>query len=411
MGGVRPSAARRSFPHGDIRTEPGGSLLDRSGRKHWTPPPEITYTLYRSAGAAVEAVAENLDAREYTDADVAGGPYIYQVAAVVDGGQATRSATMGASTVSNNAPAFPAGETGVRSIPENTAADVAIGAAVAATDADMDALTYSLDAAGAASFAIDRSSGQLKTKAALDYEDRRTHTFTLTARDNTASDAIRVTINVQNVEEAGTVTLSSAQPQVGGELTAGLTDPDIVSGSVAWSWERAPSNSGPWTPISNATSASYTPVAGDLNRYLRANASYDDGLGSGKSAFGDAANAVAPQPENTSLSPSARDPYAIPSTAVYTVTFEGQWTAAATPGGVPGRAHFSRLIGAVHNAGVTFLRSGEAASAGVESMAEDGGWTGLRDEALNAGTDALSVLTGDTDNIGPTTSKALAGHA
>ena len=41
-------------------------------------------------------------------------------------------------------------------------------------------------------------------------------------------------------------------------------------------------------------------------------------------------------------------------------------------------------------------------------MAEEGGWRSLRDEVDNAGTNALNVLTGDTDNIGPTTSKALA---
>ena len=115
----------------------------------------------------------------------------------------------------------------------------------------------------------------------------------------------------------------------------------------------------------------------------------------------------APQQPNTSLSPSAIDPSVDPSTAVYTVTFQGQWTAAATPGGVPGGAHFSRLIGAVHNSGATFLQSGEAASDGVESMAEVGGWTSLRDEVVNAGTNALNVLTGDTDNIGPTSSEAL----
>ena len=112
------------------------------------------------------------------------------------------------------------------------------------------------------------------------------------------------------------------------------------------------------------------------------------------------------QPPNTSLSPSASDPYAAAATVVYTVTFQGQWTVDATPGGVPKGAHFSRLIGALHNSGVTFLRSGEMASAGVESMAEEGGWMSLRDEVDNAGTNALDVLMGDTDNIGPTTSKA-----
>ena len=377
---------------------------------HWTPPPGITYNIYRSKDTTVKTLktlVENLDALEYTDSDATDGPYIYQVAAVADGGQATHSARVGASSASNTAPEFPSSETGVRSIPENTAAGVDIGAAVAATDADMDALTYSLDAAGDRYFDIDSSSGQLKTKAALNYEDSSTHTFTLTVSDYAASDTIPVRINVTNAEDPGTVTLLPAQPQVGAKLTAGLTDPDDVLGKPGWSWERSPNSAGPWTAINSATSAKYTPTADDLNKYLRATASYTDKMGGGKSASGVSANAVAPQPPNTSLSPSASDPSADPSTVVYTVTFEGQWTAAATPVGVPSGAHFSRLIGAVHNADVTFLRSGEAATAGIESMAETGGTSALGSEVMNAGTNALSVVRGDTGFIGPTTSKAL----
>ena len=46
-----------------------------------------------------------------------------------------------------------------------------IGRPVSATDADNDALTYSLDdSTDADSFSIDASSGQLRTRAALDYE-------------------------------------------------------------------------------------------------------------------------------------------------------------------------------------------------------------------------------------------------
>ena len=71
---------------------------------HWTPPPGITYTVYRHNGATVENLVENLEVREYTDSEVTDGPYIYQVVAVVDGGQATHSAWMGASTGSNNPP-------------------------------------------------------------------------------------------------------------------------------------------------------------------------------------------------------------------------------------------------------------------------------------------------------------------
>ena len=112
--------------------------------------------------------------------------------------------------------------------------------------------------------------------------------------------------------------------------------------------------------------------------------------------------------EDTSLSPPASDPVAAnPSTAVYGVTFQGTWTRSVTPDGVPGGAHFSRLIGGVHSDAVTFVESGGTASAGVESMAEDGGWTGLQGEVQNAGSSALSVLAGDTDSISPTTSKTL----
>ncbi len=113
--------------------------------------------------------------------------------------------------------------------------------------------------------------------------------------------------------------------------------------------------------------------------------------------------------EDRSLSPPAgSDPSApFASTATYSVRFQGQWRTAVTPGGVPGGAHFSRLIGGVHNAGVRFLESGRRASAAVESMAEVGGWTALRDEILNAAANALGVLVGETDNIGPTTAETL----
>ena len=112
--------------------------------------------------------------------------------------------------------------------------------------------------------------------------------------------------------------------------------------------------------------------------------------------------------EDTSLSPPASDPVAAsPSTAVYDVVFQGRWITAVTPGGLPSGAHFSRLIGGVHSDAVTFLESGGTASAGVESMAEVGGWTALRGEVQNAGSGALSVLAGDTDSISPTSSKTL----
>ena len=65
----------------------------------------------------------------------------------------------------NEDPEFPSSETGMRSTDENTGAGMNIGTPVAATDPENDNLTYSLDAVDAASFNIDASSGQLRTKS------------------------------------------------------------------------------------------------------------------------------------------------------------------------------------------------------------------------------------------------------
>ena len=112
--------------------------------------------------------------------------------------------------------------------------------------------------------------------------------------------------------------------------------------------------------------------------------------------------------QDLSLTPPVSAPVsASASKAIYTVRFQGDWTTTATQDGVPGGAHFSRLIGAVHNADVAFLRSGEAATAGIESMAEIGGTSVLRSEVTSAGPDALGVIRGDTNSIGPTTVKSL----
>ena len=67
-------------------------------------------------------------------------------------------------------------------------------------------------------------------------------------------------------------------------------------------------------------------------------------------------------------------------TATYEVTFRGNWTLESTPGGVVGGAHFTTLIGAVHNSSVSFWSVGGTASTGVENMAELGITSTLRSE-------------------------------
>ena len=79
------------------------------------------------------------------------------------------------------------------------------------------------------------------------------------------------------------------------------------------------------------------------------------------------------------------------SRATYEVTFQGNWTLDSTPGGVVGGAHFTTLIGAVHNDDVTFWRSGGLASPGVEEVAETG-FTGRFRSELEASPHAAAII-------------------
>ena len=83
----------------------------------------------------------------------------------------------------NEAPEFPSAADS-RTIPEDTPVGVNIGTPLMASDDDNDTLTYSLDSStDADSFSIDAASGQLQTKAPLDYETTPSYSVTVTAAD------------------------------------------------------------------------------------------------------------------------------------------------------------------------------------------------------------------------------------
>ena len=138
----------------------------------------------------------------------------------------------------NEAPEF-ATETDTRTVEENTGAGQNIGALVAATDPDAsDTLTYTLGGADRASFDIDASSGQLRTKDDLDHETKTSYTVTVTATDRSnESDTITVTITVTDVNETPVVTGQSsvdyAENGTGTVATYDADDPERVS--IDWS--------------------------------------------------------------------------------------------------------------------------------------------------------------------------------
>ena len=150
----------------------------------------------------------------------------------------------------------------------------------------------------ASSFGIVGGTGQLQTKAALDYETQAFHTVTVTATDSSdASATIDVTINVDNVEEPGTIMFLADRIATGMAIVAALEDPDGSITETTWLWERSLDKTA-WTAVGGAASAEYTPVFEDAGHYLRVTVRYSDGEGPGK-----VANEVSDEPVQGSPPP------------------------------------------------------------------------------------------------------------
>ena len=139
------------------------------------------------------------------------------------------TATLLVTALPNRAPVFSGGASTTRTVAENTGAGVNIGSAVSATDADNDTLTYTLSGTDATSFDIVSTSGQLQTKATLDYETKTSYTVTVTVSDGSLADSLTVTINVTDL-----INEQPATYAVGEEVTTlppGSWLPDRVVGT------------------------------------------------------------------------------------------------------------------------------------------------------------------------------------
>ena len=184
----------------------------------------------------------------------------------------------------NQPPEFSEGSRTVRTIAENSPAGTDIGAPVTATDPEEDPLTYKLAGTDADHFDLNTSTGQLKTKAALDFETKNAYTITVEVGDSKnpdgeadrrRDDSIRVTILIGNQNDPGWVTLSSPTPRVDQPLKATVSDPDGDITDRAWKWEQSPDRT-TWTPITEATTNIYTPTSADTGLYLRVTTTYGD---------------------------------------------------------------------------------------------------------------------------------------
>ena len=142
----------------------------------------------------------------------------------------------GSGQTNNTAPTF-ASAADARNIPENTPPGQDIGAPVTAVDPDGDSLTYTLEGLNAASFAIESSTGQLKTQSGVSYDYETKSSYSVTARATDpldASDTAAVTINVTDVAE------KPATPEA-----PTVRAPEGSSTSLLVTWTAPDTNGGP----------------------------------------------------------------------------------------------------------------------------------------------------------------------
>ena len=251
------------------------------------------------------------------------GSYLRATASYRDGhGPGKTAHAVMESQTAQRAPSFDGDVT--LSVDENTPPGGLVGDAITATDPDGDVLTYSMWGNDAAFFVIDGATGQITVGSGtlLDYETGPTRYAVIVSvhdggdaygKDDTeVDDRIEVNIDVSNVDEAGTVTVSLEQPEVGIALVVSLSDPEGSLSDISWQWERSSDRTG-WQDIAGASFSNYTPVDLDADKYLRVTVTYADGEGSGKQAQAVLNNPVQRLPEPVARPTVVPEPVARPT--------------------------------------------------------------------------------------------------
>ena len=132
-------------------------------------------------------------------------------------------------------------------------------------------------------------------EAPADADGDNTYMVTVMASAGGEMDTQDVMVMVTNVDEMGTLVLSSTTPSVDAELIATLTDLDGMVSGETWMWYKSMDMTfmdGNETVIANATSMSYTPVADDAGYYLMVKVMYTDGHGPRKEGMATTSNMV-----------------------------------------------------------------------------------------------------------------------
>ena len=187
-------------------------------------------------------------------------------------------------------------DTVIREVNENTGVNQNVGAPVTAAYTGTCTLTYTLGGTDAASFEIDSSTGQIKTKSgvAYDHEAKSTYTVTVTASDaNCGTDDATVTINVNDVNEPPRVPLevvAYAVPRTYDQLFVRWTPPenagrpDITGYDIQYKlgesgiWRNGPQNV-------DGTSGIISGLEDGAFYYVQVRAKNDEGSGPWSEAY------------------------------------------------------------------------------------------------------------------------------
>ena len=192
----------------------------------------LTYTLSGTDAAAfsIDQTTGQLKTKAALDYETKNAYSVIVTASDGSREATTRVAIRVTDVDESRAPAF-AGSRTTRFVKENTPAGVNVGSPVSATDEDDDTLTYTLSGTDAAAFSIVSTSGQLKTKAPLDFETKNAYTVIVTVSDGGRTDAITVAITIIDVDENPVTVETSPRPSPGESV---VSISEIMFGSEHW---------------------------------------------------------------------------------------------------------------------------------------------------------------------------------
>ena len=309
--GVREDAARGTnigFPvSATDRESPASSFGEK-----------LTYWLGTTGGDeamfSIDAATGQLKTKDKLDRDVPNGDsHTVQVLVTDSSGDMTNNEdtiTVTINVLAADEPPTVAGEATIEHPERTTALDTNLtadgitegtdDAQYTATDPEGGAVTFSLGGADKDLFKLNELTTPSDTIKVLAFKEKpdfenpmdsnsdNVYEVTVQVSDDANMGSKAVTVKVTNVQEDGEVEVTPSQPRIGVEVTAALTDSDIVGYGPAWQWQRTlgeatdttcadkDADANVWTNIPGASSATYEPRSSDLNYCLQAVATYND---------------------------------------------------------------------------------------------------------------------------------------